>query len=222
MTILSRVASDEDLAVTFGSSATEVAARLADARERLLARRAERPQPARDDKALAAWNGLAIAAFADAAVALAATDPDAAAGYRDAAERAAGTIVDGLLAARRLARPVVEGRPGGRERRARGLHASGRWPACTLRGDVRRALVRDRPGPDGSRARALRRPGRRLLRYRRRPRAPGDPAEGRPGQRRPVGQRDGGPGPAPARGLDRRGGVPRCRRAGACGRSCRS
>ena len=41
--------------------------RLAAARERLLSRRAARPQPARDDKALAAWNGLAIAAFADAA-----------------------------------------------------------------------------------------------------------------------------------------------------------
>ena len=39
--------------------------RLADARARLLARRQARPQPARDDKALAAWNGLAIAALAD-------------------------------------------------------------------------------------------------------------------------------------------------------------
>src|SRR6185436_437483 len=34
--------------------------RLANARERLLERRSTRPQPARDDKALAAWNGLAI------------------------------------------------------------------------------------------------------------------------------------------------------------------
>jgi uncharacterized protein len=36
-----------------------------DERRRLLAVRAERPQPARDDKALAAWNGLALAAFAE-------------------------------------------------------------------------------------------------------------------------------------------------------------
>jgi len=40
-------------------------ARLAAARERVLEVRSHRPQPARDDKALAAWNGLAIAAFAE-------------------------------------------------------------------------------------------------------------------------------------------------------------
>ncbi len=39
---------------------------LAEARTRLLERRRARPQPPRDDKALAAWNGLAIGAFADA------------------------------------------------------------------------------------------------------------------------------------------------------------
>ena len=62
-------------------------ARLARARERLLARRRERPQPARDDKALAAWNGLAIGALADA--------------VRLGSERhvaAAGAAADGLLA----------------------------------------------------------------------------------------------------------------------------
>jgi uncharacterized protein len=97
VTILSRVASDEQLAERFERPAAEVAARLAEARTRLLARRADRPQPARDDKALAAWNGLAIAALADALVALGTADPRAAAGYRTAAERAATTIVDGLL-----------------------------------------------------------------------------------------------------------------------------
>jgi uncharacterized protein YyaL (SSP411 family) len=97
VTILSRVATDEDLATAFDLPATKVADRLADARRRLLARRGERPQPARDGKALAAWNGLAIAAFADAAVALAKTDAAAAARYLAAATRAAETIVDGLL-----------------------------------------------------------------------------------------------------------------------------
>ena len=36
-------------------------------RERLLAIRDERPQPFRDDKAIASWNGLALAALAEAA-----------------------------------------------------------------------------------------------------------------------------------------------------------
>jgi uncharacterized protein YyaL (SSP411 family) len=39
--------------------------RLADVRRRLAAARAQRPQPARDDKVVTAWNGLAIAALAD-------------------------------------------------------------------------------------------------------------------------------------------------------------
>ncbi|MEU1517399.1 thioredoxin domain-containing protein [Streptomyces sp. NPDC005811] len=41
------------------------AERIAGIRERLLAKRAERPAPGRDDKVVAAWNGLAIAALAE-------------------------------------------------------------------------------------------------------------------------------------------------------------
>ena len=97
-TILARVATDGELAGRFGLTEAEVRDRLVDARLVLLARRDARPQPARDGKALAAWNGLAIAALADAAVGLEGEDPDAAAGYRAAAERAATTILAGLLA----------------------------------------------------------------------------------------------------------------------------
>ncbi len=96
-TILSRVAAGADLMARFGLRERELVARLADARARLLARRAGRPQPARDDKALAAWNGLAIAAFAEASVALAAIEPQTAARCRLVAEHAAETIVGGLL-----------------------------------------------------------------------------------------------------------------------------
>jgi uncharacterized protein YyaL (SSP411 family) len=64
-TILRRVRDDTSLAVEFERPREEIAEALAEARVRLLRRRDERPQPARDDKVLTAWNGLAIAAFAD-------------------------------------------------------------------------------------------------------------------------------------------------------------
>ena len=59
-TILSRLQDDATLAERFGLQPAEVARRLAVTRDVLLARRATRPQPARDDKVLAGWNGLAI------------------------------------------------------------------------------------------------------------------------------------------------------------------
>jgi uncharacterized protein YyaL (SSP411 family) len=86
-TILSRVRDDTALAAMYGVSRADVAARLRRACDRLLAVRGERPQPARDDKALAAWNGMAIAAFADAAGALG----------RDEDRDTAVTCAEGLL-----------------------------------------------------------------------------------------------------------------------------
>jgi uncharacterized protein YyaL (SSP411 family) len=115
VTILSRVVDDERLAESFELTVDEVRDRLASGRERLLRRRTERPQPARDGKALAAWNGLAIAAFADAAVAFASSEPEAAARYRAAAQRAADTITSGLLAPDgSLGRSWKDGRATGR------------------------------------------------------------------------------------------------------------
>jgi uncharacterized protein YyaL (SSP411 family) len=101
VTILSRVRPSPELATLYGTSVVEVDARLARARETLLAIRARRPQPARDDKALAAWNGLAIAAFADAArlLSFSLDSAEAATRYRAAAERAADVILGGLLGA---------------------------------------------------------------------------------------------------------------------------
>jgi uncharacterized protein YyaL (SSP411 family) len=79
--------------------------RLAQARDRLFAARQKRPQPARDDKVLTAWNGLAIAAFADAAAAL--DEPHLA----DVAARAADLLLTRLRDADgRLSRSWKDGR----------------------------------------------------------------------------------------------------------------
>ena len=214
VTILSRVDPDGQLAEREGLTEADVRARLADDRSRLLERRATRPQPARDGKALAAWNGLAIAALADAATALAAVDPDAASAYAGAATRAATTIVDGLLGPDgALGRSWKDGRAVGSgvledyADLADGLLAlyeatfDERWFE-TARALMDRVLAR------------FARSGRRLLRHRRRPRAARHPTQGRPGQRRPVGQRDGRPRPAPARGVDRRRCLPERRGTG--------
>ncbi len=107
-TILSRLepAASEDGAVDTGRET-----RLAHARARLLERRATRPQPARDDKALAAWNGLAIGAFADAARLVVPPDGDR---YRRAAIDAANAILAGLRRPDgRLARSWKDGRASG-------------------------------------------------------------------------------------------------------------
>jgi uncharacterized protein YyaL (SSP411 family) len=65
-TVLSVVAPIEEAAARLGMSEEEAIERLEHARTQLHAARDLRPQPGRDDKALAAWNGFAIAAYADA------------------------------------------------------------------------------------------------------------------------------------------------------------
>ncbi len=96
-TILRRVATDAELAARTGLAEDEVGERLAAARAVLLGVRDRRPQPARDDKALAGWNGLMLGAYADAAAVLA-RSPDAglaAAGrrYGEIGERAAERLL---------------------------------------------------------------------------------------------------------------------------------
>ncbi len=68
--ILHRVASDAGLAQRLGLAQEEVAGLIERAHAALLAAREKRRQPARDDKALAGWNGLMVAACADAAALL--------------------------------------------------------------------------------------------------------------------------------------------------------
>jgi uncharacterized protein YyaL (SSP411 family) len=107
-TILSRVAGDEQLAADHGLSPDEVAVRLAAARQSLLEARNRRPQPGRDEKVLAAWNGLMIAALADASVAL--HEPRYGAIARRAAELVLGQLADEDL---RLSRSFKDGRSRG-------------------------------------------------------------------------------------------------------------
>ncbi len=81
--------------------------RFARIRSELLAARARRPRPARDDKVVAAWNGLAIAALADAGLLL--RRPDFTAAATEAAEFL-GRI---HLSGGRLARTSLAGRASG-------------------------------------------------------------------------------------------------------------
>jgi uncharacterized protein YyaL (SSP411 family) len=118
--ILSRVRADQELAEAYGRPPAEVREILGRARARLFEIRGRRPQPARDGKALAAWNGLAIGALADGARRLATdewgTDDDrAAAGrYLAAAVAAANAILGGLLGeGGRLGRSWKDGRATG-------------------------------------------------------------------------------------------------------------
>ena len=75
-------------------------------RAALLAARRGRPQPARDDKVVTAWNGLAVTALAEASVALG--DPQLLA----AAQRCAAALTDLHIVDGRLRRASLGGRVG--------------------------------------------------------------------------------------------------------------
>ena len=81
--------------------------RFAAVRSRLLAARARRPRPGRDDKVVAAWNGLAIAALADAGLLFGRPD------FIAAASDAASLLVGVHLSEGRLARTSSGGRVSG-------------------------------------------------------------------------------------------------------------
>jgi hypothetical protein len=106
--------------------------------ERVCARlrevRAQRPQPGRDDKVVAAWNGLAVAALAEAGALFDRPDLVAAA---DACADLLGRL---HWAGGRLLRTSIDGRPG---RHAGVLEdyadvAEGLLVLCSVTGDVRR------------------------------------------------------------------------------------
>ena len=96
------------LARDIDAAAPELVARWQDVRTRLLNARNQRPQPARDDKVVASWNGLAITALAEYAQL---TGTDATAAVALATVLADRHIVDGRL--RRVSRDGVVGAPAG-------------------------------------------------------------------------------------------------------------
>ena len=86
------------------------AERWSSVRQRLLTARDRRPQPARDDKVVAAWNGLAVAGLSEAGALL--DRPDLVAAAVAAADLLSSLhVVDGRL--RRVSRDGVVGRPAG-------------------------------------------------------------------------------------------------------------
>jgi uncharacterized protein YyaL (SSP411 family) len=91
------------LAERFEIGPAELETRIAAARKRLFEVRAQRPPPARDEKILAAWNGLMVSAFARAGLALA--EPR----YVELASRAADHVLEDMRAEGRLRRVWMEG-----------------------------------------------------------------------------------------------------------------
>ncbi|WP_436523661.1 thioredoxin domain-containing protein [Actinoplanes sp. HUAS TT8] len=91
-------------------AAPELVERWRDVRARLLAARAERPQPARDDKVVASWNGLAVTALAEHGV-LTGSDQSRTAAVELAGVLAERHLVDGRL--RRVSRDGTVGEPAG-------------------------------------------------------------------------------------------------------------
>jgi uncharacterized protein YyaL (SSP411 family) len=95
---------EADLSVLTRRSAGVDGARLEPLRAKLLAARGRRPVPARDDKVIASWNGLAIRAFARAGAALQNQT------WIEIAQTAARYVLDNLVDGEgRVARCIFEG-----------------------------------------------------------------------------------------------------------------
>lgn len=125
------------------------AARVESVRQRLLAARDTRPRPGRDDKIVAAWNGLAIAALAETGAYF--ERPDLIERATEAADLLVRVHMDETA---RLARTSRDGRVGANSRRAGGLRRRRRGLPRARRSDrrgrvagLRRIPARHRPRP---------------------------------------------------------------------------
>ncbi|MDP8940100.1 MAG: thioredoxin domain-containing protein [Actinomycetota bacterium] len=94
----------EVVAEEAGISPEDLRGRIAEARSKLFAVRKQRVRPGRDDKVLAAWNGLMLRSFALAARVLSRDD------YREVAEKNAAFLLEKLKSDGRLRRSYKDGR----------------------------------------------------------------------------------------------------------------
>ncbi len=101
--ILNTPRSLQVVAKELGMQAAALEGLVRESREILYAVRAKRPAPLRDDKILTAWNGLAIGAFARAAIAFG--EP----GYAERASRAAAFVLERVRVDGRLRRSFIDG-----------------------------------------------------------------------------------------------------------------
>jgi uncharacterized protein len=93
----------EAIASEFGLTPEELWERMEEIRTRLFAAREVRVRPGRDEKALAAWNGMMLRSFAFAARVLDRED------YREVAERNAAFLLEKLRSGGRLRRSYKDG-----------------------------------------------------------------------------------------------------------------
>src|SRR5439155_2601229 len=106
--VLWRPHPDEEVAADVGVPVEQLRAAVDRVRARLLEARAKRVPPATDDKVLASWNGLAIAALAEAGRVLGRED------FVQAAHRAADLVASNLIDANgRVLRSWREGKTSG-------------------------------------------------------------------------------------------------------------
>ena len=108
-TILHRQMDDAALAARFGLNQEAVLVKLAESHSKLLAARSTRIRPGTDDKVLTSWNGLMLAAFAEAARVLASSNPRSRE-YLNLATRSAEFLLSELRPNRKLRRAWREGK----------------------------------------------------------------------------------------------------------------
>ncbi len=109
-TVLQRAVDDASLAARFKLDPAAVASKLAGCHAKLLSARTGRIRPGTDNKVLTAWNGLMLAAFAEAARVLGVQDVHRRDAYLDAAARNADFILSRLRPDGKLRRSWRDGK----------------------------------------------------------------------------------------------------------------